>query len=153
LISNLTVEAVVFQKPIMKIAPNGQEFLSTQIGLFNIVENGKQEFTYVECTLWSNPNLAKRIIEMDLEPRDRVLVNGKLTLKKVYGRLKLRLYIYDFTLLSRATVSSKNSEHDIENIDYSILNDNVEVFDVTPVIMVDDEGYIEKKETVSSEEF
>jgi hypothetical protein len=153
LISNLTVEAVVFEKPKMKIAPNGQEFLSTQIGLFNIVENGKQEFTYVECTLWSNPNLAKRIIEMDLEPRDRVLVNGKLTFKKIYGRLKLRLYIYDFTLLSRATVSSKNTEHDIENIDYSILNDKVEVFDTTPVVIKDFDEMIEKEEIVGSEEF
>jgi hypothetical protein len=156
LISNLTVEAIVFDKPKMKLAPNGQEFLSMQIGLFNIKENsGAQEFTYVECTLWSNPNLAKRIIEMDVEPRDRVLVNGKLNLSKYRGRPKMRLYIYDFTLLSRATYSTKNVEHEMENIDYSIFNDKVEVFDTTPVVIETPEEFIEDKieKTVTSEEF
>lgn len=152
MISNLTVEAVVFDKPKMKMAPNGQEFLSMQIGLFNIKERGAQEFTYVECTLWSNPNLAKRIIEMDVEPRDRVLVNGKLNLKKVYGRLKMRLYIYDFTLLARATYSTKNVEHEMENIDYSIFNEDVTVFDTTPVVVEMDEE-LEEQNTVDNGEF
>jgi hypothetical protein len=152
LISNLTVEAVVFEKPSMKIAPNGQEYLSTKLGMFNIRDNTKQEFTYLDCTLWSNPNLAKMIIEMDVEPRDRVLVNGKLNFKRINGRLKLRLYIYDFTLLSRATISTKNTEHEIENIDYSILNDNVEVFDTNPVMFKTNEDF-KDEETFGSEEF
>lgn len=152
MISILTTEAIVFQKPQMKLAPNGQEFLTMQIGLFNIRETGAQEFTFCECTLWSNPNLAKRIIEMDVNVKDRVLITGKLNFKKFRSLLKLRLYIHEFTLLNRAPSLTKNVEQEMEDIDYSFLNDKVEVFETEAIAYTPNEDYIEK-ETENNEEF
>lgn len=153
MISSLTTEAIVFEPPQMKIAPNGNEYLALGLGLFDIKETGAQSFTKLECTLWSNPNLAKRIMEMNLEPRDRVLVAGKFTIKKVHSRPKLRLYIYELTLLSKTTSSTKNNAYNPENIDYSILIDDVEVFNTEPVVLRDYEDVGGRAVEMDSEDF
>ena len=152
MVSVLTTEGIIFDKPVVKIAPNGLEYLSVTVGLFDIKETGPQTFSKLECTLWSNPNLLKRIVEMGVEIRDRVLVTGKFTIKKVYGRNRMRLYIHDFVLLSKGTVSNKNTEHEIINIDDSIIN-NVEVFETEPVKVRDYEAFDNKEIETSSEEF
>lgn len=152
MVSVLTTEGIVFDKPVVKIAPNGLEYLSVTIGLFDIKETGPQTFSKLECTLWSNPNLLKRIVEMGVEIRDRVLVTGKFTIKKVYGRNRMRLYIHDFVLLSKGTMSAKNTEHELINIDDSLIN-NVEVFNTEPVKVVDYEALDNKEIVTSSEEF
>lgn len=133
MVSVLTTEAIVFVKPEIKIHPNGAEYLAMGAGLFELKDAGAQGFTKLDCTLWSNPNLAKKIMEMDLQPRDRVLLSGKLNLKKFYGKLQLKMYIYELTLLARGTTTTKNVEFEMENIDYSILENNVEVFDTSEV--------------------
>jgi hypothetical protein len=133
MISNLTVEGVVFSNPQMKVTSDGQEYLQMKLGLFNIRKGGASEFTFMDCTCWSNPLLAKQIMEYDLQIRDRVLVNGKFTIKYDKGKPKLRLYIYDFTLLSRTTERVKNYEEENPNVDYSILENDVEVFDLNPI--------------------
>lgn len=152
MVSILTTEGIIFDTPVVKIAPNGLEYLSVTLGLFDIKETGAQTFSKLECTLWSNPNLVKRIVEMGIEPRDRVLVTGKFTIKKIYGKPRMRLYIHDFVLLSKGTVSNKNTEHEIINIDDSILN-NVEVFEMTPVRLNDYDDMGANPEETSSEEF
>lgn len=152
MVSVLTTEGIILDTPVVKVAPNGNEYLSVTLGLFDIRESGPQTYTKLECTLWSNPNLVKRIVEMGIDPRDRVLVTGKFTIKKIYGKQKLRLYINDFVLLSKANVSTKNTEHEIINIDDSILN-NVEVFDTRPVKLNDYEDIGDKPEETGSEEF
>jgi hypothetical protein len=151
MISQLIVEVAVFTKPEMKTAPNGSEYLSMGVGLFDIKEAGPQSFTRVDCTLWSNPNLAQRIMEMDLEPRDRVLISGKFSVKKLHGKQKLRLYINDLTLLNRAIVSYKNGDCEMENIDYSILEDNVQVFDTENVKFVE-KRYVDKPDDLENNE-
>ena len=128
MISQLTVECVVFSPPELKVTPAGVEYLSMVTGLFDVKEAGAQEFTKLDCTLWGNPNLARRIMEMDLGSRDRVLVSGKFSTKKIYGKYKFRLYIHELSLLSRSNTSTKNTDYSIDDMDYTAL-DGVEVFD------------------------
>lgn len=154
MVSTLTTEAIVFSEPVMKVAPNSMEYLEMKIGLFNIKEHGAQEFTNVDCTLWSNPNLAKQIIEMNLMKSDRILVSGKFTLKKFYGKLKLRIYIHDLTLLKRNTITYKNEEYEPEDIDFSILNDSVDEINTEPIKFVNKNGILDKdKVEINDDEF
>lgn len=143
MVSQLTTEAIVFSEPVMKVAPNTMEYLEMKIGLFNIKEHGSQEFTYVDCTLWSNPNLAKQIMEMNLQPSDRILVSGKFTLKKLHGKLKLRIYIHDLTLLKRNTVAYKNVEYEAEDIDFSIISNSVEEINTEPVKIINKQNVLD----------
>lgn len=149
MISVLTTEAVVFVKPEMKIHVNGTEYMTMGVGLFELKEAGPQGFTKLDCTLWSNPNLAKRIMEMELEPRDRVLLNGKLTIKKFHGKVQLRMYIYELTLLARGTASTKNVDYEMENIDYSVLENNVQVFD-TDNVKFQEKRFVDKPDDLEN---
>ena len=155
MVSQIIIEAIVFSEPIMKVAPSGVDYLEMKCGLFNIKGVGPQELTSVDCTLWNNPFLARQVLEMGLQKKDRILISGKLTLKKYLGKLCLRIYIQDLTLLSRAIVSYKNEEHTAEDIDFSIVNGNtIGEFNTDPVKFVNKENVLNKDDNeVSDDEF
>lgn len=149
MISELITEAVVFVEPKMNVAPNGLEYLSLGLGLFDIKQTGQQTFTRLDCTLWDNVALSQKIMLMDLGERDRVLVSGKFSIKKYKNTTRLRLYIHDLSLLSKATVSNKEVEFEMENIDYSILEDNMKAFD-TDNVQFQEKRFIDKADDLAS---